>query len=471
MGEGTASPAEAAAAVAAEAAPAAATDGSGGAAWWRHARGPLPNAFDRSRAAPIAAEPVTLMAELRAGCVASAVTLVFTTSAVPTNPETMFFESVLKSYTSFEPCLLGAVKLIVCDHEQVQEANDYRIGKVTAECASKYHEYKARLASLCAGGANDPASPFHRARVVELPKRHGYGRAVRFALSLVSTPYVIVVQHDRELRASFGLCALLRGLQTFALRHVNYVALGTRATWNTGHRALCDFNVDVRDYAIEVEGLDPRLIVPLPFWYDTTHLCRTTFYRDFAMREQAVDIQGKIPIWKWRTGEFIEDKIGQLLRLQFREHGLKAHTRFGTYLLVHKADKALCFTPSPSLSRHSKDWYARFEHADWQPPAAEHEQDEQHSRGADSDEDEDKAAQRGRLPAIGVFGNPNNVTDADVRRHVLITHLNQRKLRTVFKVHREAIMQRGEDTHGVFSHELVAAVLQHDKVDKSSASC
>eukprot|EP00912_Choanoflagellata_sp_UC4_P001144 UC4_evm1s712 len=66
--------------------------------------------------------------------------------------------------------------------------------------------------------------------------------------------------------------------------------------------------------------------LPMIYWFDSTHLARTMWYKDFVF--------GRDENGKRRTGgKFIESDLGQAQLKEFVKGGLKAHASYGTYLL------------------------------------------------------------------------------------------------------------------------------------------
>jgi hypothetical protein len=55
--------------------------------------------------------------------------------------------------------------------------------------AASYEAYVSNVKALCEELTN--------ARVVMLPERLGFGHAVKHALTMVTTPYVLINQHDQ----------------------------------------------------------------------------------------------------------------------------------------------------------------------------------------------------------------------------------------------------------------------------------
>ena len=72
---------------------------------------------------------------------------------------------------------------------------------MTADKASDYEEYKAKLRDLSQRNEGCLAG----AELLELTERMGFGFALKEALEHVVTPLVLVVQHDRIFCQAFPL--------------------------------------------------------------------------------------------------------------------------------------------------------------------------------------------------------------------------------------------------------------------------
>ena len=70
-------------------------------------------------------------------------------------------------------------------------------------------------------------------------------------------------------------------------------------------------------------------LLPLLFFFDSTHVARTSWYREFVFGDH-VTSRGA---FRLRRGEFIEDKLGQAELNDIKQHGMAAHAKYGTFLL------------------------------------------------------------------------------------------------------------------------------------------
>lgn len=280
-------------------------------------------------------------------------TLVVTTNPSPTNPLTFFIEDVIGSYLEHEPEMKACQKIIVCDGINLRtKGNDdeFRIGRVSHEAASKYESYVSALESLSAKQGH----PLEGALILRMDRRRGFALALREAIQLVKTPYVMVVQHDRLALKPFFLRPILESMESFPFRFVNYVCLGTSNTYKFPAQSVERSKIDVRDYAMRIPGTNAK-VVPLTFWFDSTHICRVDFYKQFCFQRQVRELN-PFRSWYWKTGDFVEDKLGQLLHMRVKAGGITEFNCFGSYLLVFDDDGTLVY-PGSRCSKYGINHY------------------------------------------------------------------------------------------------------------------
>ncbi|CAG9467535.1 unnamed protein product [Pedinophyceae sp. YPF-701] len=305
-------------------------------------------------------------------------TVLLTTSATRSNPSTALIEAVLGTFP-FCPGLEQCRLVVVCDGCNVKQDHEiqgrgvkalYRGGMVPGEQGlSDYAEYKTRLRRICGDAGRFPGG----AAVVELDTRHGFGLAVRAGLAHVSTPYVMVVQHDRNFARPFDVAGLVDAVAADAA--IKMAAL---------------LNTSMADHARRVHGriggtmpvspaewfawagAERRVPAaahlrfrPLAYWLDSTHVCPTEHYRSFVLGG------GSGPEGKIKRGGFIEDKLGQLQIKELRRDGPGSHARHGTYIVDDGRE------PEDVLARHFDggafelgNGYKHFPGSLWSPDAA-----------------------------------------------------------------------------------------------------
>ena len=263
------------------------------------------------------------------------VTMIVTTSATPSNPSLDMISYVMRSLCGDENCpeLSSIEKIIVADAPNVMDKDpsrecEYKRNRLTTKQAvDAYDKYKANLSAAIAKHKDDPESPFYRTSFLQLPRRHGFALAVREALKQVRTKYVMVVQHDRDAGRPFRVTPILEAMERD--ESVNYVMLRTKSVENYVERTRSRYHVNVEPWIKSFSDLNFHLM-PLIFFYDSTHIARCDYYRRVVF--------GKITTprgsFKLRTGDFIEDTFGQVLRNTIKAQGMDAHGHYGTYIYM-----------------------------------------------------------------------------------------------------------------------------------------
>mmetsp|Transcript_20137 Transcript_20137/g.63357 ORF Transcript_20137/g.63357 Transcript_20137/m.63357 type:complete len:255 (-) Transcript_20137:28-792(-) len=211
----------------------------------------------------------------------------------------------------FAPCLADCPVIVSCDGYKVREKPKYRSGQVTREGGDAYEEFLKRLAKLNLG------------QIVRCEEREGFGFALKNALRHVRTPYVLVVQHDRNFVRPADVEAVVRCLEANA-ETVKYVMLPTTTCLHYARLVLSKYRLRIE--ATRPEGFDFGLM-PLLQWYDSTHVCSTRHYRDFVYRGDLV-----------KRGGFVEDKLGQYQLADIRANGLDAHAKYAQFVLDDGVD-------------------------------------------------------------------------------------------------------------------------------------
>eukprot|EP00123_Amoebidium_parasiticum_P005069 comp16315_c0_seq1/m.14103 comp16315_c0_seq1/g.14103 ORF comp16315_c0_seq1/g.14103 comp16315_c0_seq1/m.14103 type:complete len:287 (-) comp16315_c0_seq1:294-1154(-) len=237
-------------------------------------------------------------------------TVLLTTSPVVTNPDTRMIEAVLHSFAHVNQ--LGTCRLIiVCDGYKTGEKAKHRSGIITQEGIEKYGQFIERLRQL----SETKESCLYGATIHALEERNGFGFAVKQALELVTTPYVKVVQHDRNFVKGIDVQPLITAME--GSNALNYVGLRIGTTRDLLHKT-------VSKYAIKTEALivNNLRFLPLLQWHDSTHICKTEYYRNFVFG----------PDNRVARGGFIEDKFGQIQIADIRANGMSAFEKYGTYV-------------------------------------------------------------------------------------------------------------------------------------------
>jgi hypothetical protein len=322
-------------------------------------------------------------------------TVIVTTSPIRSNPSTELFERVFQTFLhGGSDFAYKCRKLIVCDgvrvrdetvsrrHTNIKQA--MRNGIVDGSQSDNYVEFKKALRRLCEFAAEE--TPFFNATVVELETRHGYGFALRHALQeCVSTPYVIVIQHDRTFMRPTPIHDTVRAMWSHA--NIKYVGMSMRSnlmyrdhflgkygksymnemsscilrppelaldtdlygpnsssTQNMEYAGKERLRENIQSFLETYMGSQQNAdhlewinsnppppgkcqlsLTPTFFWYDNVHICETAHYRDFVFH----------PSYKMVVrGGFVEDKLSPVIKKTVERLGLvQGHARFGCFLL------------------------------------------------------------------------------------------------------------------------------------------
>ena len=241
------------------------------------------------------------------------VTVVLCTSPVKSNPSTKLIQETYGSMCHYAPCLKACRMIICCDGYKTRERPKYRSGQVTEEGGKAYEEFLQRLKKLNLG------------EIARCSERQGFGFALRNALTRVRTPYVIVVQHDRNFVREAPIVDIVKCLEKNDA-WLKYVLLPTTTVLNYPRYVQSKYQLRIAPQPTEF-GFS---LTPLLQWYDSTHVCSMRHYREFVYRGGLV-----------ARGGFVEDKLGQYQLKRIKERGLSAHAEFAQFVLDDGIEKPM----------------------------------------------------------------------------------------------------------------------------------
>lgn len=257
--------------------------------------------------------------------------VVITTSACGRNPSTDMLDEVLTSLELAAGALACNI-IIVCDGYRcaigegaASAPPKFKEGIVDAASAANYELYKGALRRRQRSEtANEPAL-----QLLELEARHGFGHAVRAALELVKTPYLMVVQHDRPFTRAVDLNQVVSAMEAHSDR-IKYMGLPNSVTIGHAEEMLSKHDIHLGLIDVNVDGLQA---LPLCQWYDSTHVCEVEHYRKLVFGPQS-------PVDR---GSFIEEKLAPAQLADIRRRGLAAaHGRYGTFMASGASFKQPC---------------------------------------------------------------------------------------------------------------------------------
>jgi hypothetical protein len=189
--------------------------------------------------------------------VASLVTVITSTSPIPSMPSTKFLYEAQKSLFQV-PALAKCKKIIVFDG----------IRKGQKQLAKKYAEYKRNVMQLV---QEDPY--FSNTELVFCSEWGHLAGTLKEALLHVDTPFLFIHQHDLVLLQGFDLNGVIASME--ANPKIKYVAFGKRA--NTPN----DFYHGPLDQ--EIEGISFVPLCRSCGWSDQCHAASADYYRFFVL--------------------------------------------------------------------------------------------------------------------------------------------------------------------------------------------
>ena len=240
----------------------------------------------------------------------------------------------------------ACAKVIVADGVKMREGEDatskFRAGVVTREAEGKYRHYLRRVERL----TRTKTSVLYGARLLILHERHGFAHALRRGICrAVSTPFVLVAQHDRSFVRAADLAAVVDamaaanakaplsravGSEPSAAFRLNYVGFPTSTTVTHARHVRSKYALEIAPFEAPRAAADQDAragapettgrgaaerssvaLLPLLQFYDSMHVASTRWYlsRVFG-RERYCTLP---------RGGFIEDTLGQLMLRAARE--------------------------------------------------------------------------------------------------------------------------------------------------------
>ncbi len=207
--------------------------------------------------------------------------------------------------------------VVVCDGARVTEGysgDKSKLGKVTADQLDRYTQYKAALRAALPGAA----------RFEELSEWKGFSGALRHALGLCRTEFILVAQHDWELMSALDVPSLIRDMQDLDLTYVT-MSSSKLTTLPVRHRGN-EFGIyhkpgTVPDEFFTLHGQHSGYTLTyLPHWHDKPHLVR---------------VQDYLKIFRsHRIARFPEDSFGHVLAPLAKAQGVCGPTDDRTGLAV-----------------------------------------------------------------------------------------------------------------------------------------
>ena len=256
-------------------------------------------------------------------------TVIVTTSAVPSHPSTALLDATLASLSLCTGAIERCHLIITCDGYQLSDAetSQYKWGRLTRQAAEAYEAFVGSVRDRAARGEMGA----RRVTVLALPSHSGFGRAVKAALTHVTTELVLVLQHD-WLFVAPGFDAAAASAAVLGPLRLPYVAAMSQATVDYPERARRRYGLELAPATVFAsddtvdgggDGGAPRRFWPLLLLQDKPHLASAAYLRDFVYGEEHCPPVGGFP----------EDGLGQVQLADIRANGMAAHARYRTFVL------------------------------------------------------------------------------------------------------------------------------------------
>lgn len=241
-------------------------------------------------------------------------TIIITTSLIKSHPSTYVIDQVIESF-NFIDGLNDCKKIIICDGYQIIPNNKYKSGKITQDVATNYDLYIESI-----------TDKYHNSEIIKRDKRCGFAKNVKYALDLVRTDYVIIIQHDQIFLRNINFKDIIDMMTIY--EEINYINFISLQTVNYEAKLISRYNTFYEEYKKESKLCDLP-IMPLLFWYDKPHICRTSYYKEyvFGIKHLIIKTNKRISV-----KNFIEDSFGQVLKENIKIGGYKEFIKYHSFL-------------------------------------------------------------------------------------------------------------------------------------------
>lgn len=317
-------------------------------------------------------------------------TIIITTSPIPSHPSTELLDIVFSSFRLVDG-LYECRKIIIADgtidvEERLnvfskKKPEQIKSGIVSLDLRNRYHKYLLRVQEKC------NSSQYLETELIVQPQRNGYAKNLEIALNLVTTPLVMVVQHDQIFQRNIPLLETVEGMLNFP-NDIKYVGLMSTSDQNYVQKELSHsmyrnfyqdleteinvyikrnraaaeeilFNFPSKSKKIKFEDdktsnksfvTDVILrytmfrygvpLMPLMFFYDKIHICNTDYYLNYVFNNYHIDYtKGD----SFAVKNFVEDTLGQIEKSNIKRQGIAAFHNYQTYILYDDPENSAIY--------------------------------------------------------------------------------------------------------------------------------
>ena len=244
-----------------------------------------------------------------------------------------------------------------CEEDEERRTNNRCDGQIATKKANFKHggaplgtreKYKQHL-HLLREKVNSKQEPFVPSKngsiqLIELHHRHGSARAIAAAFNIlsISTPYVMIGQHDnffvRDVSYLRQLLQYMENPETNSW--LQCVHFPSTATLNYVQKVKRRYELDISRLCVDCDDdvQKSSKFVPLVFWYGRTNIARKSYYEkilkmfpNLKMSDHLEELLG--------TQQLDElNKIKGRSDVDFEDEFRRVHARYGNYVFFHSGN-------------------------------------------------------------------------------------------------------------------------------------
>ena len=290
-------------------------------------------------------------------------TVIIQTSPLPSHPSTALLEALFRSFDRVDGLKEANIIILAdgCDEfEEEKKTNDIHDvdgcdGQIATKKANFKHgaapldtreNYKQHL-HLLRDKVNSKQAPFVPSKngsiqLLELQRRHGSARAIAAAFNIlsISTPYVLIGQHDNFfVRDVSYLRQLLQYMEKPETNSwLQCVHFPSTATLNYVQKVKRRYDLDISRLCVDCDNIQGSRFVPLVFWYGRTSLSRTSYYEQILNRFRNLKVSDHLEelLGTQQLDEL--NKIKGRNDVDFDDEFRRVHAQYGNYVIFDSSN-------------------------------------------------------------------------------------------------------------------------------------
>ena len=295
-------------------------------------------------------------------------TVIIQTSPLPSHPSTALLEALFRSFDRVDGLKEANIIILAdgCDDDCEEEerrtsSNDiHDDGDDDDQIATKKANFKHGAAPLdtrmnykqhlhlLRAKVNSKQEPFIPSnngsiQLIELHHRHGSARAIAAAFNIlsISTPYVMIGQHDnffvRDVSYLRHLLQYMEKPDTYSW--LQCVHFPSTATLNYVQKVKRRYYLDISRLCVDCDDIQKSSkFVPLVFWYGRTNIARKSYYSQIFERFPNLKVSDHLEelLGTQQLNEL--NKIKGKNDVDFDDEFRRVHARYGNYVFFDSSN-------------------------------------------------------------------------------------------------------------------------------------